>query len=68
MGTVRDFEVIDAHAHVIEHLAGYGRRGKMRAIGAKPIVTFTAVVLVNLVLGCILANLLFGEILAKPLG
>jgi uncharacterized membrane protein YadS len=44
------------------------RLGEMRAIGAKPIVTFTAVVLVNLVLGCILANLLFGGILANPLG
>jgi uncharacterized membrane protein YadS len=44
------------------------RLGEMRAIGAKPIVTFTIIVLVNLVLGCIMANLLFGGVLAKPLG
>ncbi len=40
----------------------------MRALGAKPIIAFTVVVLVNLVLGFVLANLLFGGILAAPLG
>ena len=44
------------------------RLGEMRAIGARPIIAFTAIVLVNLILGCILANLFFGGILAHPLG
>jgi len=44
------------------------RLGEMRAIGARPIATFSIIVLVNLVLGCVLANLLFGGIIAKPLG
>jgi hypothetical protein len=33
MAAPRAWEVIDAHVHVIERLAGYGRRGEMRAIG-----------------------------------
>lgn len=44
------------------------RLGEMRAIGAKPIAAFTVIVLVNLVLGCVLSNLLFGGVIAKPLG
>jgi uncharacterized membrane protein YadS len=44
------------------------RFGEMRAIGGKPIVAFAVIVLVNLVVGCILANLFFGGILAHPLG
>ena len=44
------------------------RFGEMRAIGAKPIVAFAVIVLVNLVVGCVLANLFFGGILAHPLG
>jgi uncharacterized membrane protein YadS len=44
------------------------RFGEMRSIGAKPIVAFALIVLVNLVVGCVLANLFFGGILAHPLG
>ena len=44
------------------------RFGEMRSIGAKPIVAFAVIVLVNLVVGCVLANLFFGGILAHPLG
>ncbi len=40
----------------------------VRAMGSKPIIAFTTVVVVNLVLGFILANLLFGGAIAKPLG
>ena len=38
------------------------------ALGPKPIIAFTIVVLVNLVLGFVLANLFFGGIVAAPLG
>ncbi len=44
------------------------RLADMGALGAKPIIAFTVVVLVNLVLGFVLANLLFGGVLAAPLG
>ena len=44
------------------------RLADMRALGAKPIIAFTVVVLVNLVLGFVLAHLLFGGIIAAPLG
>jgi len=40
----------------------------IRRLGPKPILAFTVVVVVNLVLGFLLANLFFGGILAKPLG
>ena len=39
----------------------------IRSMGSKPIIAFTIVVLVNLVVGFIMANLLFGGIIAKPL-
>jgi uncharacterized membrane protein YadS len=39
----------------------------IRSMGSKPIIAFTVVVLVNLVVGFIMANLLFGGIIAKPL-
>ena len=39
----------------------------MRALGAKPVIAFSVVVLVNLVLGFVLANLFFGGIVAAPL-
>lgn len=39
----------------------------VRAMGAKPIVAFTTVVLVNVTVGFILANLFFGGIIAAPL-
>lgn len=44
------------------------RIGDIRALGPKPIIAFTVVVVVNLVLGLILASLFFGGILARPLG
>ena len=44
------------------------RFGEIRALGPKPIVAFTVVVVVNLVLGFFLANLFFGGIVARPLG
>jgi len=44
------------------------RLSDMRALGARPIIAFTVVVLVNLVLGFVLANLLFGGVVAAPLG
>jgi uncharacterized integral membrane protein (TIGR00698 family) len=44
------------------------RFADVRALGPKPVVAFTVVVLVNLVLGFVLANLFFGGILAAPLG
>ncbi|HEY3364169.1 MAG TPA: putative sulfate exporter family transporter [Symbiobacteriaceae bacterium] len=39
----------------------------VRAMGSKPIIAFTAVVLVNVIMGFILANLFFGGIIASPL-
>jgi uncharacterized integral membrane protein (TIGR00698 family) len=39
----------------------------VRAMGSKPIIAFTTVVLVNFVIGFITANLFFGGILASPL-
>ena len=39
----------------------------IRSMGWKPIIAFTAVVVVNLIVGFIMANLLFGGIIAKPL-
>ena len=33
MTAQRAFPIIDAHTHVIERLAGYGRRGELRPIG-----------------------------------
>jgi len=39
----------------------------VRAMGPKPIIAFTAVVGVNVILGFILANLFFGGIIAAPL-
>jgi len=39
----------------------------VRVMGSKPIIAFTAVAVVNLIVGFILANLLFGGIIAKPL-
>lgn len=39
----------------------------VRAMGSKPIVAFTTVVLVNVITGFILANLFFGGIIARPL-
>lgn len=39
----------------------------VRAMGAKPIIAFTAVVTVNFITGFILANLFFGGIIASPL-
>ncbi len=39
----------------------------VRAMGAKPIIAFTTVVLVNVSVGFILANLFFGGIIAAPL-
>lgn len=39
----------------------------IRSMGWKPIVAFTIVVVVNLITGFIMANLLFGGIIAKPL-
>jgi uncharacterized membrane protein YadS len=44
------------------------RFADVRALGPKPIIAFTVVVVVNIVLGFALANLLFGGILAAPLG
>ena len=29
----RDFNIIDVHAHITEHIAGFGYRGELRAIG-----------------------------------
>lgn len=47
---------------------GLGTRFRdVQRMGAKPIVAFTGVVLVNLVTGFVLANLFFGGILARPL-
>jgi len=40
----------------------------VRSMGSKPIIAFTTVVVVNFIIGFILANLLFGGIIAKPLG
>lgn len=40
----------------------------IRSMGAKPIIAFTTVVVVNLIVGFIMAVLLFGGIIAKPLG
>lgn len=40
----------------------------VRAMGSKPIIAFTTVVVINLVVGFVMANLLFGGIIAKPLG
>ena len=39
----------------------------VRSMGAKPIIAFTCVVVVNFVVGFIMANLLFGGIIARPL-
>ncbi|MCL4531830.1 MAG: YeiH family protein [Actinobacteria bacterium] len=39
----------------------------IRSMGWRPITAFTVVVVVNLVVGFIMANLLFGGIIAKPL-
>lgn len=39
----------------------------VRAMGSKPIIAFTAVVGVNIIMGFILANLFFGGIIAAPL-
>lgn len=39
----------------------------VRAMGTKPIIAFTAVVVVNVITGFILANLFFGGIIASPL-
>jgi uncharacterized membrane protein YadS len=44
------------------------RFADVRALGPKPIIAFTIVVVVNIVLGFALANLFFGGILAAPLG
>ncbi len=44
------------------------RLGEIRALGPKPIVAFTAVVVVNLILGLLLASLFFGGVVARPLG
>ena len=44
------------------------RFADMRALGGRPIIAFTVVVLVNIVLGFVLANLLFGGVIAAPLG
>lgn len=40
----------------------------IRSMGAKPIIAFTTVVVVNFVVGFIMAVLLFGGVIAKPLG
>lgn len=40
----------------------------VRSMGAKPIIAFSSVVAVNFVVGLIMAMLLFGGIIAKPLG
>ncbi len=40
----------------------------VRSMGSKPIIAFTTVVVVNLIIGFIMANLLFGGVIAKPLG
>ena len=40
---------------------------EMRAMGGKPLVAFTTVVIVNVILGFITANLFFGGIIAAPL-
>ncbi|OIQ55224.1 YeiH family protein [Neomoorella thermoacetica] len=39
----------------------------IRAMGRKPIIAFTTVVLVNVIVGFIVANLFFGGIIAAPL-
>ncbi len=39
----------------------------IRSMGWRPITAFTVVVVVNLIVGFIMANLLFGGIIAKPL-
>ncbi|MCL4516555.1 MAG: putative sulfate exporter family transporter [Firmicutes bacterium] len=39
----------------------------VRAMGSKPIIAFTTVVVVNVIVGFILANLFFGGIIASPL-
>ena len=44
------------------------RLADVRAMGARPIIAFTAVVLVNLLLGFVLSHLFFGGIIAAPLG
>jgi len=44
------------------------RLSDVRAMGARPIIAFTAVVLVNLVLGFVLSHLFFGGFIAAPLG
>ncbi len=40
---------------------------EIRAMGSKPLIAFTVVALVNVILGFICANLFFGGILAAPL-
>lgn len=44
------------------------RFADVRALGPKPIIVFTVVVVVNMIMGFVLANLFFGGILAAPLG
>ncbi len=40
----------------------------VRSLGSKPIAAFTVVVVVNIVVGFVIANLFFGGAIAKPLG
>ncbi len=40
----------------------------VRSMGSKPIIAFTAVVVVNFIVGFLMAILLFGGVIAKPLG
>jgi len=40
----------------------------LRSIGAKPVIAFSAVVLVNFLVGCLSAWLFFGGVFGRPLG